>query len=53
MNTSNPVYLFSDSQLLFWKSDGICFLNSVTEGLQKNSLKAAYIGASNGDLPEF
>ena len=53
MNTSRPVYLFSDSQLLFWKSDGICFLNSITEGLEKDSLKAAYIGASNGDLPEF
>ena len=53
MNTSSPVYLFSDSQLLFWKSDGICFLNSITEGLEKDSLKAAYIGASNGDLPEF
>ena len=53
MNTSRPVYLFSDSQLLFWMSDGICFLNSITEGLEKDSLKAAYIGASNGDLPEF
>ena len=53
MNTSSPVYLFSDSQLLFRKLDGVCFLNSITEGLEKDSLKAAYIGASNGDLPEF
>ena len=53
MNTSSPVYLFSDSQLLFRKLDGVCFLNSITEGLKCDSLKAAYIGASNGDLPEF
>jgi cyanophycinase len=53
MNTSSPVYLFSDSQLLFWKPDGIFFFNSIIEGLQNDSLKAAYIGASNNDLPEF
>jgi peptidase E len=53
INTSSPVYLFSDSQLLFRKLDDVCFLNSITEGLEKDSLKAAYIGASNGDLPEF
>ncbi|MBT3984545.1 MAG: type 1 glutamine amidotransferase-like domain-containing protein [Bacteriovoracaceae bacterium] len=53
MNTSRPVYLFSDSQLLFRKLDGVSFLNSIIEDLQKDSLKAAYIGASNNDLPEF
>jgi peptidase E len=48
-----PIYLLADSQLLFWKgSDGL-FFTSVRRLIERQLPKAAYIGASNGDLPEF
>jgi peptidase E len=51
--TLQPIYLFADSQLLFWKNKGILFLDSVGSRVMHSSPKAAYIGASNGDAPEF
>jgi cyanophycinase-like exopeptidase len=48
-----PLYLFADSQLLFWKRDGKLLLESVRESLTEDAPAAAYIGASNGDRPEF
>lgn len=48
-----PIYLFADSQLLFWRRQGGLFLDSVRPLLAHDSPKAAYIGASNGDAPEF
>ena len=48
-----PIYLFSDSQLLFRKDDGNLFLDSVRSLLEQETPKAAYVGASNGDNPEF
>lgn len=48
-----PIYLFADSQLLFWKDQGVLFLDSLRAFLARESPKAAYIGASNGDAPEF
>lgn len=48
-----PIYLFADSQLLFWKDQGVLFLDSLRQFLAHESPKAAYIGASNGDAPEF
>jgi peptidase E len=48
-----PIYLFADSQLLFRKEQGILFLDSLRQLLTHDSPKAAYIGASNGDAPEF
>lgn len=48
-----PIYLFADSQLLFWKDDDRLFLDSVRELLEQPQPKAAYIGASNGDDPAF
>ncbi|MCA1565288.1 MAG: Type 1 glutamine amidotransferase-like domain-containing protein [Acidobacteria bacterium] len=48
-----PIYLFADSQLLFWRNQGVLFLDSLRRYLAHDSLKAAYIGASNGDAPEF
>jgi peptidase E len=48
-----PIYLFSDSQLLFRKDEGQLFLDSVRSVLQTETPKAAYVGASNGDDPEF
>lgn len=48
-----PIYLFADSQLLFWRENGRLFLDSVRETLTQAAPKAAYVGASNGDHPDF
>lgn len=48
-----PLYLFADSQLLFW-SDGIKrFLQSIVQPVSVPTSTAAYVGASNDDQPEF
>lgn len=49
-----PIYLFSDSQLLFWDHGDRSFAHRLVS-LHKETaaIKAAYIGASNGDLPEY
>jgi cyanophycinase-like exopeptidase len=46
-----PIYLFADSQLLFWRSEAGQFLHSVRESIGDGPRTAAYIGASNGDDP--
>lgn len=48
-----PIYLFADSQLLFWHDELGLFLESLTRHLGEGSPKAAYIGASNDDDPVF
>lgn len=48
-----PLYLLADSQLLFWKSDGDALAERIRADLDSANPKAAYIGASNGDQPEF
>ncbi|SPM36066.1 peptidase, partial [Mycobacterium rhizamassiliense] len=49
-----PLYLLADSQLLFWKRQGRPLLQSALDGLARDTpLRAAYIGASNADRPEF
>src|SRR5262245_35214428 len=48
-----PIYLFADSQLLFWRSNGTLFLASIRGRIVHDAPKAAYIGASNGDDPQF
>jgi len=49
-----PLYLLADSQLLFWKRDGRLLLEAALVRLDRDEpLSAAYIGASNGDRPEF
>lgn len=48
-----PLYLFADSQLLFWREGGELFLDSIRRLVPRDSFRAAYIGASNGDAPEF
>ena len=45
-----PIFLLSDSQLLFWRDGGQLLLERV---VTQDRLKAAYIGASNGDDPNF
>lgn len=49
-----PIYLLADSQLLFWKQRDRPLLDAALDGLVRDTrLSAAYIGASNGDSPEF
>lgn len=48
-----PIYLFADSQLLFWRDGGTLFLDSVRRLVARDSPGAAYLGASNGDVPEY
>jgi cyanophycinase len=48
-----PIYLFADSQLLFVKENNVPFLHSARILIDVNEPKAAYIGASNGDDPDF
>jgi cyanophycinase len=49
-----PLYLLADSQLLFWKRHDRLLLEAAIEGLARGErLSASYIGASNGDRPEF
>jgi cyanophycinase len=48
-----PIYLFADSQLLFWSNKGTLFLDSLRGLIVSTAPKAAYIGASNGDDPQF
>ena len=47
-----PLYLFADSQLLFWKQRERLLLETAI-GSAETAPCAAYIGASNGDRREF
>lgn len=57
MKEPQPIFLLADSQLLFWKNTEGFFLQRVADYLEKNkkieNIKAAYLGASNGDNPIF
>jgi len=48
-----PIYLFADSQLLFWRLNETHLLFSLRELITAESPKAAYIGASNDDNPDY
>ncbi|MFO0763108.1 MAG: Type 1 glutamine amidotransferase-like domain-containing protein [Byssovorax sp.] len=50
-----PIFLFADSQLLFARDEDGPFLRRAIEGLDRppHQLKAAYLGASNGDVPDY
>lgn len=48
-----PLYLFADSQLLFWRRHGRLLLQDALESQAADAPSAAYIGASNGDRQEF
>lgn len=49
-----PLYLLADSQLLFWKRRDRLLLEAVLDGLACGpTATAAYVGASNGDRPEY
>ena len=48
-----PIYLLADSQLLFWRQDDSVFFESLRSEIVKENPKAAYVGASNNDQPDF
>jgi hypothetical protein len=48
-----PLYLLADSQLFFWKSGGDSLAERLRVDLDSGKPSAAYVGASNGDQPEF
>lgn len=50
---ARPLYLLADSQLLFWRQGERRLLESMLADLGGKSPRAAYVGASNGDRPEF
>ena len=47
------LYLLADSQLFFGKSGGVSLPERLRADMDSVNPKAAYIGASNGDQPEF
>lgn len=48
-----PILLLADSQLLFWRDGDSLFMERIRRFLTVESPLAAYVGASNGDRPEF
>ena len=52
-STLKPIYLLADSQPLFWVDDERRFVATIRDQLDSETPRAAYIGASNGDRPEF
>jgi len=58
MSSLKPIFLLADSQLLFWRDEeGNRFLGRaralIDAEAEGRAPTAAYLGASNGDLPEF
>ena len=47
------IFLLADSQLLFWRENGQLLIERVLKPRAPERLKAAYVGASNGDHPDF
>lgn len=47
------IFLLADSELLFSRENGQLLLDRVIKECKRDPLKAAYIGASNGDHPDF
>lgn len=48
-----PVYLLADSQLLFSSPGGRPLLAPAVDAMERAEPRAAYVGAANGDRPEF
>ncbi|MFY9826391.1 MAG: Type 1 glutamine amidotransferase-like domain-containing protein [Thermoanaerobaculia bacterium] len=53
MSALKPIFLLADSQLLFWRDAAGNRLLGRARAMIDGAPKAAYLGASNGDLPEF
>ena len=56
-STIKPIFLLADSQLLFLRDDEGSLLERVRHLIEEEEpgkeIRAAYLGASNGDAPEF
>ena len=48
-----PIFLLADSELLFRRENGQLLLDRVVKECNRDQVKAAYVGASNGDHPDF
>jgi cyanophycinase len=48
-----PVFLLADSQLLFSSPGGRPLLAAAVDAIESPVPRAAYVGAANGDLPEY
>jgi peptidase E len=48
-----PICLLADSQLLFLRENGQTLIERLVKDRTRDQLKAAYVGASNGDNPDF
>ncbi len=48
-----PIFLFADSQLLFWQERNKYYLNEVRKYILNVEPKAAYVGAANDNNPEY
>ena len=57
MSTIKPIFLLADSQLLFWREEDVPFLERIRKAIEEEQpgkvIRAAYVGAANGDAPEF
>lgn len=59
MRKIKPIFLFADSQVLFWRSKEDLFIQRIREVIEDDEnrpdgeITAAYIGASNGDKQEY
>ncbi|HEY0727954.1 MAG TPA: Type 1 glutamine amidotransferase-like domain-containing protein [Pyrinomonadaceae bacterium] len=53
MSPLKSILLLADSELLFYRDKGQLLLDRVVKEKDLDQLKAAYIGASNGDHPDF
>lgn len=47
------MYLLADSYILFWRNGNRLFIEKIREQLDAPNPTTAYLGASNGDAPEF
>lgn len=49
-----PIFVTADSRLLFWREGSAHpFMDRVRQAVRSDTPRAAYIGASNGDKPEY
>lgn len=52
-----PIFLLADSQLLFWRGKDGLLMERIRKLMEQDkpegNFKAAYVGASNGDKPEY
>lgn len=53
MTLLKSIFLLADSQLLFWCENGELLIERLVKERKRDQLKAAYVGASNGDDPAF